>query len=157
MWCVNYAVRNEDPISCGSRSGKDRREIDLVFQFVSRKGRPEYVFEAKPLNYAKKYQRASNYVNKEGMGRFISGEYANYTASYPEVGMIGYVLSDSIEQWCSRLKKAISDKSKELRLIPPQRDSKIIDDFPVEWVSIHKRDSSDNPIQIFHLLYDFVY
>jgi len=152
-WWRNYDVHNEEPISSENRTGNDRREIDLLIKWVTRIQQPEYVFEAKPLNYVKKYQRTGNYVDNEGMGRFIKGEYADYTASYPEVGMLGYVLSNTPEQWCAWLQEAISKKSKALKLVESsQQDVKVIDTFPLEWISKHKRCSARHPVTIYHIL-----
>lgn len=150
-WMANYAVKNEDPISGGSRKGKTRREIDLIIEFTGR-GRPQYVFEAKALNWRKSHQRTDNYINQHGMGRFIEGEYADYTARFPEVGMLGYVLSDSVADWQEKLKAAIEKRKKALRLRPPQVDVTICDQFPLEWFSEHDRASSDLPVRIYHIL-----
>ena len=153
-WCSNYSVKNEDPISGGQRAGKRRREIDLVIEFVTTKGRPQYIFEAKPLNYAKPHQRSANYTNDEAIGRFLKGEYADYTARYPEVSMLGYILSHSIEYWCDILKAEIDKKKAELRIRNSPRDISIIDELPKEWGSEHDRDSSDKPLMIYHILLD---
>ena len=153
-WCDNYSVHNEAPISGGKHTGKARRSIDLLIEYVTLPGRPEYVFEAKPLNYPKRYQRVGNYVGRDGVKRFLSGEYADYTANYPEVGMLGYVLSDTLEHWRKDLKKVIDNKSTQLRLKGPQQDVHLIDAFPLEWVSQHERDSNDHPITIYHILLD---
>jgi hypothetical protein len=154
-WLSNYSVHNEDPISDGKRTGRDRRQIDLIIEWTTQVRRPEYIFEAKPLNYAKRYQRANNYLGREGLRRFIQKcEYADYTANSPEVAMIGYVLSDKPAQWRERLKTAIDDKQTELRLIPPQRDVQIIPDFPLEWISEHHRANVSRQIAIYHILLD---
>jgi hypothetical protein len=152
-WMANYAVKNEDPISGGYRKGRSRREIDLVIVFTGQ-GRPQYVFEAKVLNWRKSYQRTDNYVNASGMGRFIEGDYADHTAGFPEIGMLGYVLSDSIEEWQKKLKAAIEAKEKELCLLQPQEDVLVCDEVPFEWLSKHTRDSSDLPVTIYHILLD---
>ncbi len=150
-WCKHYDVHNEHPISSRERAGNSRREIDLLIKFVTHRYKPEYVFEAKPLNYPKLYQRENNYINKDALQRFIRGEYAEFTARYPEVGMLGYVLSDTPEQWCKRLKLAI-DNDPDLYLIPPQIDIVTVSNFPYEWMSEHQRESSARPIKIYHLL-----
>lgn len=153
-WFSNYAVKNEDPISGVRRKGKSRREIDLIIEFVTSRGRPQYIFEAKALNYRKTYQRTANYMNRNGIGRFIEeGEYASYTAHYPEVGMLGYVLSDTPEVWRDRLKEAIS-KAKGLRLRAQPRDVYLLDAFHTEWLSEHDRTSANHPIAIYHILLD---
>ncbi|MEZ4862360.1 MAG: hypothetical protein R3C14_13675 [Caldilineaceae bacterium] len=153
-WMANYAVKNEDPISGGARKGKNRREIDLIIEFTGR-GRPQYVFEAKVLNWSKVHQRTSHYTDKDnGMGRFLTGEYANYTARFPEVGMLGYVLSDSIEDWKQRLTTAIERKKDPLQLCRSQENIVICDAILYEWISEHIRDSADLPIIIHHILLD---
>ena len=152
-WMSNYAVKNEDPISGGKHKGKSRGEIDFVIEFTGL-SRPQYIFEAKMLNWPKIYQRTDNYINKSGMGRFMEGEYADYTARFPEVAMVGYVVSDSIEDWHNRLKTTIKEKQEQLRLHRPQENVAICETFTHEWMSEHKRDSSDSPIVIYHILLD---
>lgn len=154
-WCARYSIHNEAPITRGKRKGKDRRKTDLFIEFVTATGRPEYVFEAKPQNYAKTHQRTGYYVGTEGMERFLAGEYADYTAVYPEVGMLAYVLSDSVEVWQKRLKKAIIRRSTQLRLVSDPEDINVIDEFPLEWYTKHQRSSSHTVLAIYHLLLDY--
>lgn len=155
-WCSRYTIHNEAPMPGGKRKGKDRRKTDLLVEFVTVKARPEYVFEAKPQNHVKTHQRTPYYVGERGMERFLTGEYADYTASYPEVGMIAYVLSDSVEIWRERLKTAIGQEPTRLRLIGDQEDVVVVDAIQYEWRSYHKRNSSDTPLCIYHLLLDCV-
>lgn len=152
-WFSNYSVKNEAPISNGKLQGKNRKVIDLIIELVAQKGHPKYVFEAKPLNYPKRYQRTPNYIGRDGIERFLKGEYADYTANYPELGMLGYVLSDSPELWRERLKKAIQKKKAVLQLKVPPQNVHLIDALPLEWTSTHERDA-DRPITIYHILLD---
>lgn len=151
-WCKHYDVHNERPISSKERAGNSRREVDLIIKFVTSRYKPEYVFEAKPLNYLKYHQRESNYINESALQRFIRGEYAEFTARYPEVAMLGYVLSDTPEQWRDRLKLAIAENQVTLRLISSQVDVVTIANFPYEWTSEHERESSDRHVKVYHLL-----
>ena len=151
-WFLNYDIHNEAPFAGGARTGRSRKEMDLVIVYTQFRGRPEYVLEAKPLNYNKKHQRESNYTNKEALQRFLKGEYAEYTSRFPEVAMLGYVLSDTPEIWRTRLKASIDKKKVDLRLRTEQYDIKVIDDIPVEWVSEHNRDSSAVPLIVCHIL-----
>ena len=150
-WCSWYAIHNEAPMPGGKRKGKDRRKTDLFVEFVRAKERPEYVFEAKPQNYIKIYQQTDYYVGPKGMERFLEGEYADYTAEYPEVGMLAYVLSDSVEVWRDRLKMAIDQRKSQLRLVS-QEDVAVIDEFQFEWRSQHQRSSSSTILSIYHIL-----
>lgn len=155
-WLINYSVKNEVPISGGSHAGKNRRRIDLLIELTGIVPRPVYAFEAKPLDWNKAHKRISHYTSDtDGMGRFVNeGDYARYTASYPEVGMLGYVLSDTPEKWQERLMKAIEDRRETLRLIASQREVTVSDAFPLEWISEHDRDTSVHSIAIYHLLLD---
>ena len=150
---ANYAVKNEDPISGGKRTGKKRNEIDLIIEFTGR-GRPQYVFEAKVLNWKKRYQRTDNYINPSGLGRFLEGEYADYTARFPEVGMIGYVLSDDLELWKDKLIQAINLKSSALKMAREQEPCEICEEFKLEWRSEHSRTSVDSTLTVYHILLD---
>lgn len=152
-WFSSYSIHNESPIP-GKLKGKERRKTDLFVEFVGRRERPEYIFEAKPQNYSKTHQRTGYYIGSEGMERFLEGEYADYTAEYPEVGMIGYILSDSVETWRGRLKEAIHQRKDRLRLISPPKDVIVIDEFQFEWRSQHRRSSANSPLSIYHLLLD---
>jgi len=155
-WSHFYNVHNEHPIPSDEHPGKQRECIDLAIVFVAGRGRPEFVLEAKQLNHAKSYQRAGNYTGAEAMKRFLSGDYAAYTARFPEVGMLGYVLSDSVGAWRDRLKTAIKDKGPELALRRPQQDIRVVADFPLEWTSEHDRQSTSRPVTIYHILVSFM-
>lgn len=155
MWGISYNVKNDHPIPGGNRMGRERRRIDILIEYHTQSIRPKYVFEAKPLNYSKAYQREGNYTDKKGMCRFIlKGEYAEFSKNYPEVGMLGYVLSDTEKCWYTRLKEAIDQKRTTLRLKSSQYDSAVIEEFPLEWVSEHERESVERPLKIYHILLD---
>ena len=82
------------------------------------------------------------------------GEYAEYTARYPEVGMLGYVLTETPARWHEQLKKAIDAHAELLQLNAPQFAVNIVDELPFEWGSEHKRTSADTHITIYHILLD---
>ncbi len=151
-WCNHYAIKNESPIP--GREGKDRKRTDLIFEYVTLPGRPHYVFEAKPQNYRKDHQKMNYYTGPKGMRRFLAGDYANYTAEYPEIGMLGFILSDTVELWKQRLLGSIERNKTKLRLSGSQEDVHIIDEFGCEWVSYHERDSSEQLLRIYHILID---
>ena len=68
--------------------------------------------------------------------------------------MLGYIQSDSLSLWQSKLKVAINKKANELDLVSAQHDEVIIDEFPLEWVSIHNRKTLGHSIDIYHILLD---
>lgn len=147
-WCSRYAVKNEAPFSSGTRTGKRRKKTDIIIEVVATAGRPEFIFEAKRLNYKKSHHRESNYIGLEGLQRFVRAEYAS---NYPEAGMLGYLQSDTVPIWTKRLKTAINTKGTKLNLIPPQEGASFVNAFPSEWVSKHKR-GKQGTIRIYHVL-----
>jgi hypothetical protein len=153
-WCRQFEVKNESPLPSSTRSGNARRKADLIVINVFTQEKREFVLEAKPLNSKKQYQCENNYINEKALKRFLKGEYADYTAIYPEIGMLGYVLSDTAGEWRDKLKIAIDKNQVQLDLIPPQQDVNIINELPVEWTSKHQRDSSKNFLVIYHIMLD---
>ncbi len=149
-WCVYYCVREDTPIETNRRSGRNRLRPDIIIETILG-SRPEYTFEAKRLR--KKGYGADKYINSKGVGRFVSGQYA---LRYDEAAMLGYVQSDSLVNWQEIIKNMIAQNAKQLCLKSSQKDDKVIDDLPLEWVSQHERPRVGRPICIYHILLDCV-
>jgi hypothetical protein len=147
-WCCHYFVRDDLPVEKEGLAGRDRPRPDIIIE-TNFPGRPEYLFEAKRL---RKYGfTASKYASPDGIGCFVTGLYA---ARYDEAAMLGYIQSDSLAHWQNEVKSAIDNDGSELRLKSPQRDVRIIEALPLEWVSEHERDGVARPIIIYHILLD---
>ena len=149
-WCNYYSIREDSPIEASNRSGRSRPRPDIIIE-ANFRGRPEYMFEAKRLR--KNGYGADKYIDTDGMGCFISGLYA---LRYNEAAMLGYIQSDSSVHWKVQVKKAINDNAKQLYLKSPQKDETVIDDFPLEWISEHERQSVGRSIRIYHILLDCI-
>ena len=147
-WCVYYSVREDSPMAANGRSGRSRPRPDIIIE-TNLGGRPEYVFEAKRLRT--NGFKANKYVDSDGMGCFISGLYAS---RYDEAAMLGYIQSDSLMHWKNQVKKTIDENAEQLCLKSPQYDDTVIDVFPLEWVSEHKRVNLGRPIAVYHILLD---
>lgn len=147
-------VHEQRLIPGGGREGNDRRKTDFIFEKTGNI-RYEYVFEAKLQNYRKAWQKASHYVREEGMKRFLAGEYADYTATHSEVGMIGYVLNPSVHNCQKELIAEINRRKTELGLVGETQKVNVIPEFPYEWKTEHKRSSSNQNVVIYHTLLDF--
>jgi hypothetical protein len=147
-WCQHYFVKDDPPQRTPGRSGRSRLRSDITIQ-ANFPGRPEYVFEAKRLK--RRGWGVDKYIGDEGIGQFLNGAYA---ARCGEAAMLGYIQSDSPGFWQIALKKAIDDKASLLFLKYSQHDEKIIDDFPLEWVSKHDRPAVGQSIDIYHILLD---
>ncbi len=150
-WCDQIAIKDDPPISGGGRTGRRRWRPDLIFESVERKPRPQYYFEAKRL---RRQQSINGYLGEDGLQCFLSGRYA---IDSNEAGMLGYIQCDNMNTWIERLQLAIDqdyqDKNK-MHLLSPQLNIQLVDAFPQEWLSKHKR-HADKSITIYHLLLDY--
>ncbi|MFC2006287.1 hypothetical protein ACFLVG_04995, partial [Chloroflexota bacterium] len=148
-WLGHYCVKDDPPVRKKGASGRSRPRSDLIIQanFI---GRPEYIFEAKRLS--KNGFGTDKYIGREGMCRFVNGLYAQ---RYNEAGMLGYVQSDSLAHWQSKIKGAIDSHAASLCLKSAQRDEMVLREFPLEWVSEHERAHLGRPINVYHILLDF--
>ncbi len=144
-WCDRYSLKENNPVPSKGRKGKHRKMPDIIIESTV-SPRPEYIFEAKPLR--KKGYRERVYLSKEGLQRFIEGDYAS---RYLEAAMIGYVRCDTVAVWVGRLKKAIDKDEIALMLRSPQQEVQVIDAFQNEWMSEHERLSGEN-IRIYHII-----
>src|SRR5712691_5124297 len=134
LWCKYYSVHEEAPVSGKGGHGKSRTRTDIFIELGSRRERPIYVFEAKRLRT--KGFGASKYIGVEGMGCFTEGIYAE---GYDEAAMLGYVQSNTLNEWKKRVKKSITENAASLYLQSALFDEVVIAEFPLEWVSEHER------------------
>jgi hypothetical protein len=108
------------------------------------------VFEAKRLRT--KGYGAGKYTGVGGMGCFTEGIYAK---GYSEAAMLGYVQSNTLNEWKKRVMKSITENAASLYLQSALFDEVVIAEFPLEWVSEHARIKAiGKPIKIYHVLLD---
>lgn len=105
------AVHDDAPVHGNSPVGKKRLRIDLQIEQVSTAVRPRFSFEAKRL-CRPEHKSASSYVGPEGVGSFVSGEYA---PEAPWGGMLAYVETGSVKDWLKLIRTRISSNA-HLRL-----------------------------------------
>jgi hypothetical protein len=149
-WCLRYSVKENNPVPGKGLTGKRRKRPDIIVEYVAAR-RVHYIFEVKRMN-AQKNCREDKYL-KEGLMRFIVGEYAS---AYPEAAMIGYIQDRTCKQWATKIKalmKGSTDIASGLKLQNVIDDIKIIDEFSDEWKSEHLRDNL-MPISIYHIAVD---
>ena len=130
--------------------GKKSQKMDIVFEysfnFIRRDYRPSFIFEAKRLK--SKTHEMGAYLGKEGLQRFIRGDYAR-NSSY--AGMLGYVQTGDLKHWTDKLQTSFNEKYKDSKLT----EIKVIEEICGEYTSIHKRRSNKQDVLIFHILLDF--
>jgi hypothetical protein len=153
LWCDQITLSEDPPIPGGMRTGRKRWRPDLVFESVDgRRPRARYHFEAKRL---RRSGSEKDYLGGEGLGCFLVGMYAS---ECNEAGMLGYVQSDDLTIWAGKLRMAIDQDFQNgnvMFLLSPQQDVSIIDAFPYEWISEHKRQNGQT-ITVHHILLDYL-
>jgi hypothetical protein len=146
-----YTVHEDEYARHTTRLGRRRQRIDIVVESSFRLPRPEFMFEAKVLK--RPGFTIGRYTGRDGMQCYIRSEYA---ATYPVAAMIGYIQTDGPDYWYGQLHRKLgADKKKDLSVVVPLQQAKIIDSLRHEWVSRHKRENSDD-IDIFHVFLNFL-
>lgn len=149
---TNFEVSEDAKVRKPSVYGKFKPRIDIIVILLGIRGlRPKYLFEAKRLR-ASGYP-VSKYIGSEGVQCFTTGLYAK---EFPEAAMLGYIQSNSIILWKTKIKKAIDKNAKILELQEPQQNYNGLNAFPEEWFSLHTRSSVGRPLKIYHILLDCV-
>lgn len=111
-WSNRYDVRDDDPVNVGGQLGKRRPRVDMTVVACLDNGRPTFPLEAKRLYPG---SPTGKYIGDDGMGCFLTGKYGS---GCPDVGMLGYVQTDSVAAWLAKVQKAIGGNRTALRVLP---------------------------------------
>jgi hypothetical protein len=148
-WADRFDVHDDPPQNAPGRLGKRRRRADIGFIFVQRGVRPRFLFEAKRL-----YNSGclGAYLGANGLGMYISGEYAPGDF---DAGMLGYVQVRTIDRWTDKIRHAIAKDRKKYQVAS---DGDFRPQTVVAGLSTHR--SSHNrkkslPIAIYHSFLGF--
>ena len=144
---AGYFVKDDPPLGKSGRTGKRRPRTDIIIGYAAGV-RPEFFCESKRLH--RKKAVSSRYTGAGGMGCFISGRYAR---DYGEAAMVGYVQTDTLEQWHKELQARVQNEAKELKLERIETSVKFESAFPLEWASTHRREKTGS-MRLVHLLLD---
>lgn len=148
---MRYYVHDELRENTKGRKGKHRKRVDIACVLTGRKPQQVMKFEAKRLR-SPGYP-ASKYIGKEGLGEFISGNYA------PEsdiVGMLGYVQSSDCQHWAGELEGAIQKEKKSICLHKNSRWEKAgFGNIDHCFTTLHNRKGKNCDLLVYHLLLDF--
>lgn len=103
-WMARFSIHDQDPSNDvpsaetgRPRKGKYRPKIDVRIVCKHKMPNRGYCIEAKRLYRS---DSVSEYVDDEGLGAFISGDYAKDDSFG---GMLGYVQSGSITDWLPKI------------------------------------------------------
>ena len=155
-WMRFYRVYDDPPINesmqATRRRGKRRRRVDIQLDSSEVSPYTRFCFEAKRLG---KQNPVSRYLGADGLGCFISG---NYAGTEWRGGMLGYVQSDDEATWAVKIDQALTapPKSSGLPAKPGNfRIHPIIVGLHHTYVSEHCRTTDGKRIQIYHSLLMF--
>jgi hypothetical protein len=150
-WVEFYSVHDDPPINSDGSFGKHRKRVDIKIERVLRGRRPKMQFEAKRLYNG---TSVAKYLGKEGLGCFLSGEYARESQ---EAGMLGYVQVDNESAWADKIKIRIEKNSKDYFINDNDEWNKtsIIPKLKYTYRTVHNRPQVDSGIGISHILLKF--
>lgn len=109
-WVRQFNVHDDPPINAPGRLGKSRKRIDIKVVSSHRLPRSRFSFEAKRLGGENPVR---DYLGPKGLGCFLAGDYG---ADEIDAGMLGYVQSDSLDDWAGKIGDKIVRSGKELKL-----------------------------------------
>jgi hypothetical protein len=150
-WASYFAVHEKPKQNDGKLQGNSRLELDIVFERTQRGSHPHFVMEAKRLGPA---HPIGKYLGSEGLGAFISCEYAK---EHDDAGMLGYVQSKTLDDWSSSLESSLTTSPGRYSVEPTGTWQRC--NFrggpATTYRSSHRRPIGHGPITIYHTLLDF--
>ena len=97
QWTTYFHVSDDPPVNDGGQTGKRRKRVDIRFSSTRHRPRQRFSFEAKWLG---KGNPAADYLGVNGLGCFLACQYA---VKDSDAGMLGYIRSDSPEEWADKI------------------------------------------------------
>lgn len=156
-WMARFSIHDQDPsndvLSSKTglpRKGKRRPKIDIRIVCKHQTPNRGYCIEAKRLYRS---DSVSEYLDDEGVGAFICGDYAK---DEDFGGMIGYVQSGAITDWLPKIESKLSAHSS---LLPqperkPWKTTKFYRGPKHCFTSVHRRHTG-REIVIMHVMFSF--
>ena len=150
-WAIHFSIHEKRKQNDGQRQGNARFELDIVFERTGRGTRPLFIIEAKRLGPD---HPVKIYLGSEGLGAFLSGEYA---PEHDDAGMAGYVQSKTVNAWCNTLADALGESPGGYGVEPDGKwQRQAFRDGPKEtFRTRHARSGGQRPITVYHTLLDF--
>jgi len=150
-WASHFSIHEKQRQDDSQLQGNSRLELDIVFERTGRGVHPCFVIEAKRLGPR---HPVRIYLGPEGLGAFISCEYAK---EHDDAGMLGYVQSETPDDWCRALESRLATAPGGYSVEPTgtwQRHP-FSGGPATTYRSCHKRPTGRGPITIYHTLLDF--
>lgn len=151
-WMIRMYVADDPPVNAPGRLGKQRRRVDIEFERSERGSAFRFHCEAKRLYRS---DSVPEYLGNEGLGMFLTGEYARDEESG---GMLGYVQSGDVPEWLARLTTALAANKVKYAVTSDGafEVAGLISELPHVHRSRHERSAIGQPILIFHTLLLFL-
>ena len=145
-WVDDFAVHEEKRVNALGRHGKKRLRIDIRIDSARVRPRSRFLFEAKRLG---KGHPTRAYLGAEGLGAYLSGEYAS---DHSDAGMIGYVQQHDAAHWSSEIGNELTSNlsSYACRRGETWNHETLVAGLQFVFSSIHDRDSPLTAIRVFH-------
>jgi len=151
-WTKFYDVTEENPEHAQERKGKQRKRVDIVCTLTGTKPRSRMKFEAKRLKNPG--FPAGKYIGQDGLGEFISG---NYAPELSVVGMLGYIQSHDSRHWAQELSNVLEREKTQVCLQKNTRwEEAGFINMDHCYKTRHNRPTVKRDLLVYHLLLDFV-
>lgn len=147
-WMKRYAATDNLPLSFPKRPGKKRPRIDIEILCTRGSPRPRFHFEAKRLG---KGNPVGKYLGKEGLGCFLTGQYARDS---DQAGMLGYVQDDTCAAWADKIRRALA-KDRAKHAVVAGTDWEQVTVSPqcrAPYRTQHDRAALGRPVAVYHTL-----
>jgi hypothetical protein len=158
-WMRFFRIYDDPPVNVPKKRGKSytigkgrgRKRVDIKLDSSETSPYTRFQFESKRLG---KNNPTGKYLGSNGLGCFLSGDYASAES---RAGMLGYVQQHDEDMWASRIREVISGDIAGYRVtsdggwICKQPSS----DYPNTYVTCHTRDKNLLPIRLYHSLLRF--
>lgn len=150
-WASCFSIHEKRKQNDGMLQGNSRLELDIVFERTQRGVHPCFVIEAKRLG---PMHPIKTYLGPEGLGAFISCEYAK---EHDDAGMLGYVQSETLDVWCDSLRCELAAALGKhcVEANGTWQHYSFRGGPATTYRSRHKRSARRGPITIYHTLLDF--
>ena len=152
-WAARYSVHDDPPVSAAGKRGKRRPRLDIQIERTGPGPHPRFGFEAKRL--CKGHSGVAAYVGVKGLGALLDGTYCSED---DEAGMLGYVQSESEQDWADKLSSHFNKNASTRHICHggEWREKVAITGLPKCFHTRHHRKHLMREITIYHLLLTFV-
>jgi hypothetical protein len=143
-----YTATDNLPLSFPERPGKKRPRIDIEILCLRGSPRPRFHFEAKRLGPS---NPVSKYLGTDGLGCFLTGQYAR---DGEDAGMLGYVQNGTCDSWAQKIQRAISE-DKAAHAVVVGTDWEVVqlaEECPRSYRTQHNRATLGRPVSVYHTL-----